>query len=158
MDLYTDLLDKYRFDPDWIYVGRGQNGSVYKKGDEVIKITTDEVELEHAQKVEGKSYTSLSPIHHLDIVEDGLGTYKMPLLKPVPSTVKSSVDKSYLEITRFIESGDQSEIDNLTPSLQKFFQQVRKDFQSSGIPLDETDIQGDNIMVDSKDKLKLIDY
>ncbi len=158
MDSYTDLLDNYRFDPDWIYVGRGQNGSVYKKGDEVIKITTDEVELEHAQKVEGKSYPSLSPIHHLDIVEDGLGTYKMPLLKPVPSTIKSSVDKSYLEITRFIKSGDQSEIDNLTPSLQKFFQQVRKDFQSSGIPLDETDIQGDNIMVDSKDKLKLIDY
>ena len=158
MDAYTDLLDKYRFDPEWTYVGRGQNGSVYQKGNEVIKITTDEVELEHAQKVDGKSYPSLSPIYDLDIVEDGLGTYKMPLLKPVPSTVKSSVDKSNQEITRFIESGDQSEIDNLTPSLQKFFQQVRKDFQSSGIPLDETDIQGDNMMVDSKDKLKLIDY
>ena len=158
MDAYTDLLDKYRFDPDWIYVGRGQNGSVYKKGNEVVIVTTDEVELEHAQKVEGKDYPSLSPIYDLDIVEDGLGTYKMPLLKPVPSTVKSSVDKSNQEITRFIESGDQSEIDNLTPSLQKLFQQVRKDFQSSGIPLDETDIQGDNMMVDSNNKLKLIDY
>jgi len=158
MDSYTDLLDKYRFDSNWTYVGRGQNGSVYKKGDEVIKITTDEVEIEHAQKVDGKQYPSLTPIYDLDIKEESLGTYKMPIMKPVPSTVKSSIDKSYQEITRFIESGDQSEIDNLTPSLQKFFQQVRKDFQSSGIPLDETDIQGDNVMVDSKDKLKLIDY
>lgn len=158
MDAYTDLLDKYRFNTEWTYVGSGQNGTVYKKGNGVIKITTDEVELQHAQKVEGKQYPSLAPISDLDIKEENLGTYKMPLLKPVPSTVKSSVDKSYLEITKFIESGDQSEIDNLTPSLQKFFHQVRKDFQSSGIPLDETDIQGDNIMVDSKDKLKLIDY
>jgi hypothetical protein len=28
MDAYTDLLDKYRFDPEWTYVGRGQNGSL----------------------------------------------------------------------------------------------------------------------------------
>jgi hypothetical protein len=99
MDDYTDLLDKYRFNTEWTYVGGGQNGTVYKKGNEVIKITTDEVELEHAQKVEGKQYPSLTPIFDLDIKEENLGTYKMPLLKPVPSTVKSSVDKSYLEIT-----------------------------------------------------------
>ena len=63
-----------------------------------------------------------------------------------------------LEITEYIEVKDDSLLQGLPPLLQKFFQQVRRDLQKAGIPLDETDIQGDNVMVDSKGKLKLIDY
>ena len=158
MDAYTDLLDKYRFDQDWTYVGRGQNGSVYRKGEEVIKITTDEVELEHAEKVNGKKFNSLTPIYDLGIHTPNLGTYKMPNMQPAPPQVKSAIDKKYLEITEYIETKDESLLDGLPEQLKKFFKQVRIDFQRAGIPLDETDIQGDNVMVDASGKIKLIDY
>jgi hypothetical protein len=158
MDPYTDLLDKYRFDPEWTYVGHGQNGSVYRKGDIVIKVTTDEVELEHAQKAEGKTFPSLNPISNVEIHSPNLGTYQTPHLSPVPSQIKDAINKKHQEITEYIEVKDDSLLEGLPTLLQKFFKQVRIDFQKAGIPLDETDIQGDNVMVDSKGKLKLIDY
>ena len=158
MDPYVDLLDKYRFDPEWTYVGHGQNGSVYKKGDVTIKVTTDEVELEHAQKTEGKVFPSLNPIANVEIHSPDLGTYTAPLLSPVPSQVKNAINKYVQEITEYIEVKDDSLLQGLPTQLQKFFKQVRIDFQKAGIPLDETDIQGDNVMVDAKGKLKLIDY
>lgn len=158
MDAYTDLLDKYRFDQEWIYVGRGQNGSVYRKGDVAIKITTDEVELEHAKKIEGKTFPSLNPISNVEVHSPDLGTYTTPFLSTVPSQVKGAIDKYAKEITEYIETKDDSLLQGLPSLLQKFFKQVRIDFQKAGIPLDETDIQGDNVMVDSKGKLKLIDY
>lgn len=158
MDAYTDLLDKYRFDQEWTYVGRGQNGSVYRKGDVAIKITTDEVELEHAKEAEGKTFPSLNPISNVEIHSPNLGTYNTPYLSPVPSEVKGAIDKYAKEIMEYIETKDDSLLQGLPKLLQKFFKQVRIDFQKAGIPLDETDIQGDNVMVDSKGKLKLIDY
>lgn len=158
MDPYTDLLDKYRFDPEWTYVDHGQNGSVYKKGDIIIKVTTDEVELEHAQKAEGKSFPSLNPISNVEVHSPDLGTYTSPFLSPVPPQVKKAIDNKHQEITEYIETKDDSLLEGLPSLLQKFFKQVRIDFQKAGIPLDETDIQGDNVMVDAKGKLKLIDY
>jgi hypothetical protein len=158
MDPYTDLLDKYRFDSKWTYVGRGQNGSVYRKGDITVKITTDEVELEHAKQAEGKTFPSLNPISNVEIHSPNLGTYQAPYLSPVPSQIKDAIDKKHQEITEYIEVKDDSLLEGLPTLLQKFFKQVRIDFQKAGIPLDETDIQGDNVMVDSKGKLKLIDY
>jgi len=158
MDGYTDLVDKYRFDSEWNFVGRGQNGSVYHKGDVTVKITTDEVELEHAEKAEGKSFPSLNPVSNVKIHSPNLGTYEAPYLSPVPSQVKDAINKYAREITEYIEVKDDSHLQGLPPLLQKVFQQVRRDLQKAGIPLDETDIQGDNVMVDSKGKLKLIDY
>jgi hypothetical protein len=158
MDAYTDLLDKYRFDPEWTYVGRGQNGSVYRKGDITIKITTDEVELEHAKQAEGKTFSSLNPISNVEVHSPNLGTYQSPFLSPVPSQVKDAINKKHQEITEYIETKDESLLEGLPTLLQKFYKQVRIDFQKAGIPLDETDIQGDNVMVDSKGKLKMIDY
>lgn len=158
MDPYTDLLDKYRFDPEWTYVGSGQNGSVYKKGDTTVKVTTDEVELEHAQKAEGKVLPSLNPISNVETHSPDLGTYNAPLLSPVPPQVKSAINKYVKEITEYIVVKDDTLLQGLPSSLQKFFKQVRIDFQKAGLPLDETDIQGDNVMVDAKGKLKLIDY
>ena len=158
MDAYTDLLDKYRFDTEWTYVGHGQNGSVYHKGDIAIKVTTDEVELEHAKKAEGKTFPSLNPISNVEIHSPDLGTYNSPFLSPVPNQVRDAINKYAKEITEYIEVKDDSLLDGLPTLLQKFFKQVRTDLQKAGIPLDETDIQGDNVMVDSNSKLKLIDY
>lgn len=158
MDSYSDLLDKYRFDPEWDFVGRGQNGSVYKKGNVAIKITTDEVELEHAEMAEDYNKPSLAPISNVNIIHQSLGTYEMPVLKSIPGTAEDTINKYHREITEYIETGDSSVIASLPKALQKFFSQVRKDFQSIGIPLDETDIQGANVMQDSRGNLKLIDY
>lgn len=158
MDAYTDLLDKYRFDKEWTYVGRGQNGSVYRKGDVTVKVTTDEVELEHAKQAEGKTFPSLNPVSNVEIHSPDLGTYEAPYLSPVPSQVKDAINNNHQEITEYIETKDDSLLKGLPTLLQKFFKQVRIDFQKAGIPLDETDIQGDNVMVDAKGKLKMIDY
>ena len=68
MDAYTDLLDKYRLDPEWKFLGRGQNGSVYGKDGVAVKITTDEVELEHAKEAENKKLSSLTPITNVEIL------------------------------------------------------------------------------------------
>lgn len=158
MDAHTDLLDKYRLDTDWTYIGSGQNGSAYRKGSTVVKVTTDEVELEHAKIVEDKKYPSLNPISNVEVHNPQLGTYHTPLLTPIPSQAKSNINKYAQKITKYIETGEEDLIEGLLPSLQKFFKQVRIDFKKAGIPLDETDIQGDNVMVDASDKLKMIDY
>lgn len=158
MDAYTDLLDKYRLDPEWKFLGRGQNGSVYGKDGVAVKITTDEVELEHAKEAENKKLSSLTPITNVEIHSPDLGTYQMPIMKPIPEEAKNAINKYNQEITEFLETREEDLIQGLPKSLQKFFQQVRRDFLSAGIPLDETDIQGDNVMVDPSGKLKLIDY
>jgi hypothetical protein len=167
MDDYSRLVDKYRNDPEWKFIDRGQNGSVYKKGDEAIKITTDSVELEHAQILNGKVFPSLVPIYDLQIIKPNLGTFKMPTLKPVPGKTADIVDAFVGHAGNYIESGDENDFDGeiningkvtkFPNTLKKFFRQVRKDFQKAGIPLDEFDIHGANVMLDSNDNLKLID-
>jgi hypothetical protein len=159
-NIYVKLLNKYRNSEEWEHVGSGQNGAVYARGNEAVKITTDEYELQHAKKVEGKQFASLAPIWDVELVKPDLGTYKMPLLQPVPADIAEKVDSAVKEIGSYLETGDEKTLirSSAPGSIKRFFIQVRKDFIKAGIPLDEHDISGDNIMVAPNGTLKLIDY
>lgn len=159
-NLYSKLIDRYRLSKDWKHVGSGGYGAAYAKGNEVVKVTTDEYELQHAKKVEGKNFKSLAPIYDVEFVKPDLGTYKMPLLKPLPGDIASKVDSAVREIESYLETGDEKALirSSAPGSIKRFFMQVRRDFIKAGIPLDEHDISGDNIMVAPDGTLKLIDY
>src|SRR6056300_349187 len=63
------------------YLGSGDYGSAYKLNGKVVKITTDEVEIEHALKLKGKKTNNFVFIHDVEVINDKLGKITMDLMK-----------------------------------------------------------------------------
>lgn len=125
---YQKLVDKVKQDGGK-FLGSGDYGSVYQVGDKAVKVTTDEVELEHAQILKGKNTEHFAFIHDVNIIDPKLGTITMKLLKPH----KGEIPKDFIEA-------------------------VKQEAEANSIDPSELDFVGDNVMVDPKSgKLKMID-
>jgi len=125
---YNKLVDKIQQDGG-NFLGSGDYGSVYQVGDKAVKVTTDEVELEHAQILKGINTEHFAFIHDVSIIDPKLGIITMELLKPYEG-----------EITK------------------DFIEAVKQEAEANLIDPSELDFVGDNVMVDPKSgKLKMID-
>lgn len=111
-----------------IFLGSGDYGSVYQVGDVVKKVTSDEVELEHAEILKRKSTKYFVPILDVEIVNPKLGIITMPNMKP-----------SVKEIP------------------EEFLINLKDEAEQLGIDPDELDIRPDNFMLDRKGNLKMTD-
>lgn len=125
---YQKLVDKVKQDGGK-FLGSGDYGSAYQIGDKVIKITTDEVEIEHAHNLKGKNTEHFVYIYDLNVVDPKLGIITMELLKPYKGEIP-----------------------------QDFIEAVKQEAEANAIDPGELDFVGDNIMMDPKsNKLKMID-
>ena len=111
-----------------IFLGSGDYGSVYQVGDVVKKVTSDEVEIEHAQVLEGKSTRYFVPILDMQVLNPKLGVITMPLMKPHPEIIPD-----------------------------EFIEGLEQEAEYLGIDPDELDIRPDNFMVDEKGDIKMTD-
>ena len=125
---YQKLVDKVKQDGGK-FLGSGDYGSAYLVGDKVVKITTDEVELEHANLLKGIGTENFAFIYDVSEVSPKLGIITMEFLKPYTGEI--------------------------TP---EFIEATKQEAEANSIDPGELDFIGDNIMLDPKsNKPKMID-
>ena len=111
------------------YLGSGDYGSVYLLNGRAVKVTTDEVELEHAEILKGKKTNNFVYIFDVKKLNDKLGIITMEVM-----------GKHKGEIP------------------EDFIYALEKEANNYGIDPNELDIRPDNFMVHPKSgKIKMTD-
>jgi hypothetical protein len=110
------------------YLGSGDYGAAYLLNGRVYKVTTDEIELEHAHKLKGKKTNNFAHIYDAESITPKLGIIQMEVL----GEFKGEIPEEWVEA-------------------------VEAEAKRMGIKPDELDIRPSNIMVNQKNHLKLVD-
>ena len=125
---YNAIIDKIK-DKGGKYLGAGDYGAVYLLGGRAVKVTTDEIEIEHALKLVGKKTKYFVHIHDVKEMNPKLGVITMDIMAPHRGEVP-----------------------------EEFLDALEKDAKKLGIDPDELDIRPDNFMEDpSTGKIKMTD-
>lgn len=124
-------VDKIK-DQGGVYISdkpSGDYGTVFLLNGKAVKVTTDSVELEHAQKLEGKKTNNFAFIYDVEIIHNKLGIITMEVLAPL----NQNIPEEWIDATE-------------------------KEAKRLGIDPEELDFIGDNVMQHPKSgKLKMID-
>ena len=110
------------------HLGSGDYGSAYLLNGRVYKVTTDEIELEHAELLKGKKTDNFAHIYDVEVINPKLGIIQMEVL----GEFKGNIPEEWINA-------------------------VEAEAQRYGIDPDELDIRPSNIMVNQKKHLKLVD-
>jgi len=110
------------------HLGSGDYGSAYLLNGRVYKVTTDEIELEHAQILKGKKTNNFAKIYDVEVINPKLGIIQMEVL----GEFKGEIPEEWVEA-------------------------VNREAEQHGINPEELDIRPSNIMVNQKKHLKLVD-
>jgi hypothetical protein len=110
------------------HLGSGDYGSAYLLNGRVYKVTTDEIELEHAQLLKGKKTNNFARIYDVEVINPKLGIIQMEVL----GEFKGNIPEEWIDA-------------------------VEREAQQHGIDPDELDIRPSNVMVNQKKHLKLVD-
>ena len=111
------------------YLGSGDYGSAFLLDGKVHKVTTDEVELEHASILKGKKTNNFAYIYDVTVLEPKLGIVVMEVLGEYKGEIP-----------------------------EEFVQAAEAEAERLGIDPDELDFVGDNVMKHPRTgKLKMID-
>ncbi|MDA9271018.1 hypothetical protein N9P57_02730 [Planktomarina temperata] len=111
------------------YLGSGDYGSVYLLNGRAVKVTTDEIELDHAEVLKGKKTNNFVYIYDVERLQDKLGIITMDVM---------GVNKGEVP--------------------DEFIDALEKEAMRLGIDPEELDIRPDNFMIHPKSgKLKMTD-
>jgi len=125
---YNAIIDKIK-DKGGKYLGAGDYGAVYLLGGRAVKVTTDEIEIEHALKLLRKKTKYFVHIHDVKEINPKLGVITMDIMAPHRGEVP-----------------------------EEFLDALEKEAKKLGIDPDELDIRPDNFMEDpSTGKIKMTD-
>ena len=93
---YNAIIDKIK-DKGGKYLGAGDYGAVYLLGGRAVKVTTDEIEIEHALKLVGKKTKYFVHIHDVKEMNPKLGVITMDIMAPhrgeVPEEFLDALEK-----------------------------------------------------------------
>ena len=125
---YNAIIDRIK-DKGGKYLGAGDYGAVYLLGGRAVKVTTDEIEIEHALKLLGKKTKYFVHIHDVKEINPKLGVITMDIMAPHRGEIP-----------------------------EEFLDALEKEAKKLGIDPDELDIRPDNFMEDpSTGKIKMTD-
>lgn len=124
---YREQVD-YIIDQGGEFLGSGDYGSVYLVGDVVKKVTSDEVEIEHAEILKGKKTKYFVPILDVEVINPKLAVITMPNMEVFKGEIP-----------------------------EEFITKLEQEAESLGIDPEELDIRPDNFMKDSSGNLKMTD-
>lgn len=125
---YNAIIDKIK-DKGGKYLGAGDYGAVYLLGGRAVKVTTDEIEIEHALKLLGKKTKHFVHIYDVKEMNPKLGVITMDIMAPHRGEVP-----------------------------EEFLDALEKEAKKLGIDPDELDIRPDNFMEDpSTGRIKMTD-
>ena len=123
MERVNDIIDQ-----GGEFLGSGDYGSVYLVGDVVKKVTSDEVEIEHAEILKGKKTKYFVPIIDLEVVNPKLAIITMPNMEPFTGEIP-----------------------------EEFIEGLEQEAQQLGIDPEELDLRPDNFLKDQLGNLKMTD-
>lgn len=123
MERVNDIIDQ-----GGEFLGSGDYGSVYLVGDVVKKVTSDEVEIEHAEILKGKQTEYFVPIIDVEVVNPKLAIITMPNMEPFTGEIP-----------------------------EEFIEGLEQEAERLGIDPEELDIRPDNFMKDQSGNLKMTD-
>lgn len=123
MERVNDIIDQ-----GGEFLGSGDYGSVYLVGDVVKKVTSDEVEIEHAEILKGKKTKYFVPIIDVEVVNPKLAIITMPNMEPFTGEIP-----------------------------EEFIEGLEQEAEQLGIDPEELDIRPDNFMKDQSGNLKMTD-
>ena len=123
MERVNDIIDQ-----GGEFLGSGDYGSVYLVGDVVKKVTSDEVEIEHAEILKGKKTKYFVPIIDVEVVSPKLAIITMPNMEPFTGEIP-----------------------------EEFIEGLEQEAEQLGIDPEELDIRPDNFMKDQLGNLKMTD-
>jgi len=103
------------------HLGSGDYGSAYLLNGRVYKVTTDEIELEHAEILKGKKTNNFARIYEVEVINPKLGIIQMEVL----GEFRGEIPDEWVE-------------------------NVNREAEQHGIDPDELDIRPSNIMVNQK--------
>jgi len=125
---FNKQIDKIQ-DRGGKYLGSGDYGSVYLLDGKAVKVTTDEVELDHAELLKGKKTNNFVFIYDVSRLGDKLGVITMDVM----GEFKGEIPEDFIDA-------------------------LEAEAKRLGIPSDELDIRPDNFMINPKSgKLKMTD-
>jgi len=124
---FEKQTDKIK-DQGGVYLGSGDYGSAYLLNGRVYKVTTDEIELQHAKILKGKRTNNFARIFDVEILEPKLGIIQMEVL----GEFKGEIPEEWVEA-------------------------VEREAKQHGIDPLELDIRPSNVMVNQNKHLKLVD-
>ena len=125
---YNAIIDKIK-DKGGKYLGAGDYGAVYLLGGRAVKVTTDEIEIEHALKLVGKKTKYFVHIHDVKEMNPKLGVITMDIMAPHRGEIP-----------------------------EEFLDALENEAKKLGVDPDELDIRPDNFMEDpSTGKIKMTD-
>ena len=125
---FNKQVDKIK-DRGGVYIGSGDYGSVFLYDGKAVKVTTDEVELDHAEILVGKKTNNFVFIHNVERLESKLGIISMAVM----SKVKTDIP-------------------------EEFYEKLEQEAKNLGIDPEELDIRPDNFGQDPKTgKIKMLD-
>lgn len=143
-------------DQGWRRVGQGDWGIVLEKGEDVKKVTTDSLEIEHAEKLLGHSSPHIIPILGLEKISDKLAILDMPNAMEIGNDEKELIDSIKEPAEAYIIDGEEKTLNNIPDSLKAFVAGIREAFLKAGIETDEIDWSPYNVMK-YKGKYVLVD-
>ena len=133
-------------DQGWRRVGQGDWGIVLEKGEDVKKVTTDPLEIEHAEKLLGHSSPHIIPILGLQKISDRLAILDMPNAMEIGNDEKDLIQQATPAAEAYIIDGEEDALNNIPDSLKSFVVGVRQAFIDAGIETDEIDWSPYNVM------------
>ena len=120
-------IDKIK-DQGGKYLGSGDYGAAYLLNGRVYKVTTDEIELEHAHTLKGKKTNNFAHIYDVEEINPKLGIIQMEVL----GDFKGEIPEEWID-------------------------EVEAEAERMGIDPEELDIRPSNVMLNQKKHLKLVD-
>jgi hypothetical protein len=133
-------------DAGWRRVGQGDWGIVLEKGEQVKKITTDPLEIEHAEKLLGHISPYIIPILGLQRISDRLAILDMPNAMEIGNDEKNLIAQAGTAAEDYIVYDEEDALESVPESLRDFVAGLKKAFTDAGIETDEIDWSPYNIM------------
>lgn len=154
-ELVNGIKDKYNA----TYLGSGDNGVALElPSGKVIKVTTDSVELEHAETLKGKNFDAIIPIEKVKIIKDDLGYIVMTNAEKLASEEETLLKDMKDDVEAYLFDEDEEALGRIkiNKKLLDFVEGIKKAYQSTGIDIEEIDYSADNIM-NYKSKFVMVD-
>ena len=144
-ELVNAIKDKYGAK----YLGSGDNGVALElPNGKVIKVTTDSVELEHAETLKNTNFTSIIPIEKVKIIKDNLGYIVMMNATKLTSTERISIEDAEKDVEAYLFNNDLEALRRLevNTKLHNFVVSIKDAYEKTGLDIEEIDYSADNIM------------
>ena len=144
-ELVNGIKDKYNA----TYLGAGDNGVALElPSGKVIKVTTDSVELEHAEALKDTSSDAIIPIEKVKVISKDLGYIVMANADKLTPEEETLIKDTREDAESYLLDGDRDALDSIKDNVKllNLITGIEKAYQSTGMDIEEIDYSADNIM------------